>query len=448
MKTFLTATSFLVSFIIRMGFVNAQTVSFEDIWRTVHSSSSAQEAAALKTQSMEEGASRAQNHWLPRVYLDARSYQTNDPGPSLLGLLEQRKIEAADFYPDSLNRPGSQTFTRGALGAELALFEGGMKQAQVSMYKHMVRAEKLTASQIEIEQYAQSSLAYGSIASIKKQKQKLQALNSEVSRLIKGYQLGQKSNPVGYSGLLGMKSLANRITGLIDHLEAIEKASYGALKEMGVQDVNWAPHIIEAKRFVDDYISDGFPKNEATQSYKSLANAEGVQALEATSKMERARYLPRVGAFAESYVFNGSRDTANGYMAGIYLQWSLFDPSDFGRHKEAKLNAMAAEKFNQASLQQENTERVSLYEAEMALRSNLSRLDESDRLLTEQTQVSLKLFKNGSIGALQFVEILNRRTDLISQQFEAELGLLKTVSTRVTKSKFEIPTRVTKRSQR
>jgi hypothetical protein len=254
---------------------------------------------------------------------------------------------------------------------------------------------------------------------------------------MKNYQLGQKSNPVGYSGLLGMKSFANRVAGLIDQWQAQEKAAFAVLREMGIQDQSWSPQNLETREFIDQYFP--IPSSLEKASYKSLAQTQGVKASQEASKMERAKYLPRVGAFAESYLFQGSRDTANGSTAGLYLQWNLFDPSDYGSYSEAKLKALAAEKMNQASIQQEKAERSALVEEQQSLRANLNRLADSDRLLAEQSRVSTTLFKNGSIGALQFVEILNRRTDLIAQETEAELALLKATAALVSKSNFEIP---------
>lgn len=440
MKAQLRTAILLSCLVFRPNFTGAEILSFATVWQKARQSSPAQEAARFKTQSAEAGFSRAGNHWLPRVYVDAKSYRTNDPGASFFGLLEQRKVGTSDFIPDSLNHPEAQTYTRGALGVDLALYEGGSKQAQVQMLNHTVTAEKLNSSQLEVEEYGQAGVAYGTIASLRKQKMKLLSLNEQVSKLVKGYQLGQKSNPAGYSGLLGMKSLAIRIAGLIDQLEAEETASYRVLSEMGIKDKNWAPQDIDARTFTAQFLSVSVSQSsQGDLSHRSLATLEGAKASDEASKMEKARYRPRVGAFAESYLFNGSRETSNGYTAGLYLQWNLFDPGDYGKYKEAKLNAMAAERMAQASLQQESAERQGLVEIEKVSRSNLTKLDESEKLLAEQTSVTSTLFKNGSIGALQFVEILNRRTDLIAQQTEAELSLLKVSATLASKSRFEIP---------
>lgn len=414
----------------------AGTLSFADVWSKISQNSPAQEGARLLSQAADEGKSRVEKHWFPRVYLEARSYNTNDPAAAFMGVLEQRSIASGDFIPDSLNHPDSQTLTRGALGLDLALYEGGMKQAQVKMMDYAAQAEKLGGSQIEIDQYSQSGLAYGSILSLQRQEAKLLQLNKEISRLMTAYQLGQKSNPVGYSGLLGMKSLANRVAGLIEQLQAQEKAAFIALREMGVEENNWTPQGQEPSEFINHYFpSSSLEKN----SYKSLAQIQGVKAAEQAAKMERAKYLPRIGAFAESYLFNGNRDTANGYTAGFYLQWNLFDPSSYGSYSEAKLKAMAADKINQASRQQESAERAALFEERQALHANLVRLVDSDNLLNEQVKVSTTLFRNGSISALQFVEILNRRADLIGQETEVELNLLKTTVALASKSNFEIP---------
>lgn len=433
LKTLIGLVVFFTSFT-----ANSETLSFSDVWKKVSSSSPALQGSKLRVESINAGLSRAENHWLPKVYLDARSYRTNDPGSAFLGLLEQRKVGSSDFSPDSLNQPDAQTFTRGSVGLDLAIYEGGMKEAQVEMYNRLSNSVKLASFQIEIDQYAESGLAYGSIASIQKQKQKLKDLNDEIAKLMKNYQLGQKTNPVGYSGLLGMKSLANRISGLIEQLEAQEKASYSALKEMGLQDPNWTPKTVDVLNFVDQFFSEK-SVDPKTQSYKSQSQTQASLADLEASRMEKARYLPRIGAFAESYLFNGNRDTASGYTAGLYLQWSLFEPSDFGKYKEASLAAQAAVKFSEANLQQENGVRSGLIETDKALRSNLARIEDSDKLLFEQTRISLQLFKNGSINALQFVEILNRRTDLIMQQSDVEIGILKVSSERIQKTQFEIP---------
>lgn len=401
--------------------VKAETLSFETIWSEIKKSSSAMQAADLQKEALREGLSRADRHWLPRLYLDARAYQTNDPSSAFFGILQQRQVTASDFTPSDLNHPSDKTFTQGAIGLDWALYEGGLKSAQVDMYSHSLQAQKFAAQQVELEQFTQTAMAYANIALAEKQTNKLQRINDELNKLIKNYQLGSRSNPVGYSGLLGMKSLANRISGLLTQMKAQGESQKQVLKEMGLNTQEWSPEKIESEKFVEKYLN----VENSERSFKSRALLENVKVSESLTQMEQARFLPRIGAFAESYLFKGDRDIANGYTAGLYLQWSLFDPSDFGRLSESRLKSQASAKYVEASLQQERAERQSYENSIQALHENLKLLSDSDKLMEEQAKMSSVLFKNGSISALQFVEILNRRVDLIDQQTQAESQLLK-----------------------
>lgn len=418
----------------------AQTkeLSFDSIWSQVRNQSPALQSSELQTEATLESQSRASRHWLPKVYLDARSYRTNDPGNSFFGLLEQRSLKQTDFNPDTINHPDAQTYTRGALGIDLALYEGGMKSTQVGLLKHAVAAQENTRHQTEVEQYSMVGLSYGSIGILKEQIKSLQSVNIELSRLIKNYQLGSKANPVGYSGLLGMKALANRISGLINQYEAQSKAYYQTLQELGIKDLPWTPRKIETEKFLQKYFVSSTTAQVSAPSFKVEAMKASAKMSEQAADMEKAKFLPRIGAFAESFVFNGHRDTADGYSAGLYLQWSLFDPNHYGSLKEAKLKSMATAKYSEAIAQQERAEHAALSASYEALRANTALLKDSYALLMEQSKMSQTLFKNGSINALQIVEILNRQTDLITQQLEAELGLLKVGVERITKQKFEI----------
>lgn len=434
MKKYSRFVKFVVTVI--MGSPATHATSLSDVWSQIKTNSPAQEASKLQEQSLQESVDRSSRHWLPKVYLDVKAYRTNDPGNSFFGLLEQRKVEQTDFSPNLLNHPESSTYTRGAVGLDLPLYEGGMKTNQTELYKHTLTAQKANTQQIEIEQYSQVSLAYGSIAVLKNQIEKLNAISTEIQKLLKSYQIGQKSNPVGYSGLLGLKSLSNRLTGLIEQFKSQQTSYYKMINVMGYSENQWTPEFENTVKFIDKNMSSQALENG---SYKTDSFSQNAKAASSMADMEKARFLPRVGAFAETYAFKGERDTANGYSAGLYMQWSLFDPADLGRVKEAQLKAQSYTKQVQALLQQETAEKNGATESDQAMRANLKLLDDSDKLLNEQMQVAGTLFRNGSITALQLVEILNRRTDLVIQQIEIETNLLKIAAQKITKTKFEIP---------
>lgn len=433
---------FLIPFLIVTSQARANspnpTLSFVSVWNQINENSTSQEASRLQEKSLNESVVRSSRHWLPQIYLDVKAYQTNEPGASFFGLLEQRALKQNDFNPDLINHPAAQVYTRGALGLDLPLYEGGIRVDEKAMYTHELAAQQNMTTQIQLEQYAHVGLSYGSIAVLEQQKNRLQALNTEVLQMIKSYQLGSKSNPVGYSGLLGMKSLSNRLMGLINQYEAQRKSHYALLSEMGLQNQEWVPEAVGSNIFVRRYFSEFSKLEKSAVSYKIESARENVLVTEQVASMEKAKFLPQVGAFAESTVFRADRDSATGYNVGLYLKWNLFDPSSYGRHKEAQLKSRAVAKFSEAAEQQEGAERTALTEQISSLRQNLILLDESYNLLAEQSRVTRTLFNNGSINALQFVEILNRKADLITQQCEAELGLLKVASQVITKQKFNI----------
>ena len=416
----------------------ADSLTFPTVWNEINGSSPAQEASRLMTESISESRDRASHHWLPKLYLDARAYQSNDPGDNFFGLLEQRSLQQSDFNPSSINYPGVNTFERGAIGAVLPLYEGGMKTAQTDMLTHSATAQQLSTSQVQIEQYSQVGLSFGSIGIIAIQQTRFAELKGEIEKLLKNYKLGNKSNPVGYSGLLGIQSLGNRLSGLMNQYEAQRKAYYAALREMGVKESDWKPEIQNTRNFVEKYFLNRPVQVDVNLSYKLKAMRESVIAGEEAVKMEKARFLPQVGAFAETYTFNGSRQDANGYNAGLYLKWNLFDPADYGAMGEAKLKAASAKKYSEALEQQERAERAALTENIKTLIDNIKLLDDSYQLLMEQSKVTGTLFQSGAINALQIVEVMNRRADLIQQQCEAELGLLKAATQAITKQNFDL----------
>ena len=417
----------------------AQTLSFDEVWKDIQKSSLAIKASNLQVEAMEDSKSRASRHWLPRVYLDGRSYTTNDPGNSFFGILSQRSLQQADFSPDAISHPDAKNYMRGALGVDFALFEGGMKSAQVDVFKESLDAQKLQKNQIQLDQFVEVGKSYGSISTLERQKEKLNTLSDQLQKMIRGYQLGSKSNPVGYSGLLGMKALGNRLSAMLSNYEAQLKSHYGVLRELGLERTTWKPESIEVREFVQSHFSS---QKSDGDSFGLKAQNHQAKAAEHMSKMERARYLPRVGLFAENSMFHGDRDTANAYTAGVYVQWSLFNPDDYGRYGEARLKAMAAKAGVEALGQQERAAVLSMNEQKEALENGLKLVNESDDLLVEQTKTTQTLFRNGSISALQMVEVLNRRVDLIDQQSQMELGLLQVSGELLKKEQVNLEAKV------
>jgi outer membrane protein TolC len=430
----------LISFIFSNAlYAKDNSFDFITVWKSILSNSNMIKATDFELESAELQKQRAARHWLPTVYLDAKTYNTNDPGAAFFGLLEQKSLKATDFDPASLNSPKATSFSRGALGLDLVLYQGGFSTEFATLQSENVRQKEYEKKQKIVSLYSEVVKLYAGVGVLDQQEQKLNKVNTVIEKILKNYQLGSKSNPVGYSGLLGLKSLSLKIKGLVTLYKNQIESFQTALHEIGFTEKKWHAQMENVTSFVNTYsVAKGLSESEA-ESFNSEAFKIKKQMSEKAIELERARFLPKVGVFAENYIFSGDRDSASGYTAGVYLQWNLFKADDYGLIKEGQLKAKSAERYYLANKEQETAEYKAKKMMVNALRENLELINESESLLNEQTQVAETLFRNGSINVLQFSELLNRKVDLITNQTELIQKYITTQAEALTKVKFNPP---------
>ena len=407
---------------------SAEVVDFRTVWNEVRGAATGLKAAESAKLAQEGDSQTARRHWLPRVYAGAKVYQTNDPGASFFGVLSQRAVTSADFDPARLNHPEARTYTMGSVGVDLPLYEGGMRSANGDMQKELLAAADEHMRVTELQHYAETARMYGTFLAERDRERRLLRVRDDLDELLKRYELGNKANPVGYSGLLGLKTLRNRVVGLLAETRAKVSAVGRGLEAMGFRRAeSWTPEKINVPDFIATYLRDADSADSARVREAQLK----ADSLEQVVQMEAARTLPRVGVFGEQSFAAGDRDRASGYSAGLYLQWNIFDPSDSGRSSIARERAVSARYQVDALAANERAERQGMAAAAEALDENLKIMASSEELLDEQAKVASTLFRNGSISALQMVEVASRRTDLIVDRSEAELRLVEVKAERV-----------------
>lgn len=416
--------SFVGTFISFSSLAHADELSFEEIWQKIE-----REAPALKSLQSEVSASdqadtRATLTWLPRIYTLARAYSTNDPAASFFGNLSQRQITNSDFDPSTLNHPASHLYKQGSIGLDLPLFEGGARLAQIKGASATLKAKSWEFTSLKNKLFAEAAVYYSSLLALTEQKRQVEALTASTESILSSYKVGTQSNPVGYSGLLGLKNLKNRLTGLLADIDAKISIQKLHLAEMSLDlPASWKPKADRAKSFVDRYLSP----TEETPKPSALQSAElHVQAIDQMGNIERSKYLPRLGVFAQGDLTSGNRDTSTSYTAGAYLQWDLFSPANYGVVSQARYTAQAAQASLEAIRRNLKSQRESAKAALKALQLNLKLLDESVDLLEKQTKTAKNLFQSGALNALQLAELLNRRADLIENRTRTELTLAET----------------------
>jgi hypothetical protein len=381
---------------------------------------------------------RAKRHWLPRVFVNARSFQTNDPALSFMSVLNQREIASPDFSPDSLNHPSSKFYHHISLGVDLPLYEGGSRQVKVTASEKLLESEKLSQVASSIELFAEAGQLYAALITLIHEQIELENLSSVIGTVINRYQIGSRTNPVGYSGLLGLKSLRNKIDGLIEQNRAKNQATRSSLSVLADNlPSDWVPESnLSILGFLDNYFPNLNTALNASKTDPTRIPSEGkgsaaiqslrlkADAADAAVAGHSVRFLPRIGLFGESALTRGDRATGSSATAGLYLQWSLFDPENSSVSQEARLTANIYKRQTEAMTERENISNAIANAKGVAAEKNLALLNSSSQLLTEQTEITRGLFQNGSINALQFIEVLSRRLDLINAQSETESALI------------------------
>ena len=430
-------------------------VEFSEIWNLVIENSHTLKAVSYEEKSAEIAKNRAGKHWVPRVYSDLRSYNTNDPAMNFFSTLGQRSATDADFStkstrsrisnyvdtsnnlyttpnyntlnlfaPDTLNNPGSNTYSRGTIGVDLPLYEGGSKTNISKMTEKKLEGKKKEREFSIQNEYFSSVFTYSSIVVMSNYLKKMIELNKIVDGVQKRFQL--KGSPIGYSGYLGIKSLQNYIKGS----KEIVRAQILSLREnleitTGKKISNWTPKDDNVVQFSDRYLliqnlENENPELKITKAYKSYSEGAAIQI-----DAEQARHLPKVGIFGEANAYNGSRDTATSYNAGLYVQMNLLSPTDLGIIEETKQNSLAIKERVEEMKIKDKVRFNSLMRMEKSLKENLLLMNETQKLQEEQVVNSQNLFSTGSINILQLAEVLNQITEFYRKKAEVETEYLR-----------------------
>lgn len=400
--------------------INGETLQFSRIWEKIKSNSPSQKAAASEAEAAVISKNRSGRHWLPTIYADAKAYTTNDPAVTFMSNMGQRGVTQEDFIPDNLNNPGSGNYQKGTLGLDLPLYEGGAKTEAARAMEKLADAKKYQSSSVYLNEFSTAASAYGQIIVLIKISEELKSMSGRVDSILANYQGGLRSNLVEYSGILSLKALQNRIKVHLAENESRTSALRVYLEKMSGNTLgtDWTPHKEDVILFAENYMKAENLTAEGSfgvKAYQSMAESSANRA-----EAEKAIFLPKVGLFAETNIYNGKRDTADSYTAGFYIRMNIFSPTDYGAVKQAELESDAFKyKAKDAKLKGE-IELNRLYTFADILKKNISLMKENTTLMNELVRNSQKLFSSGAIKSFQLVDVFSRKTDLIINLASAE----------------------------
>jgi outer membrane protein TolC len=430
-------------------------LSFPDIWALVQKNAPSEQAAEFELQASLMEEERALRLGYPRLYLDARAFSTNDPALSFASTLEQRQIQPGDFSPDALNHPGNPFYQKAALELDWPVYDGGARSSRLQSRGKTVLAKTFGQKTGSLDLYVETASLFGSVLIFDQQENRLQKLLETVQNVLAGYRIGVKTNPLGYSGRLGLETLINQITGTLAENNALMNEARMALGEkagglpgpvFGSTDPQvgkWNPQPEPGGPDILNFVKSALtppasgPEKEGSPQVRML-DAEA-ESLAWEIENEKAKKGPRAGIFSEAALNHGDRDAASSYVLGVYLRWDLFAAENYKKGEQAEASALALKAKAESFRLNERIESRKASLSAQALEKEISLMSKNLKLLEEQSQTSKKLFLNGSINVLQFIEVLNQNFDLFNRLTRAESECLRAGAIRFKSSGAEAP---------
>ncbi|WCL49765.1 TolC family protein [Leptospira sp. GIMC2001] len=426
-----------------------QAIQFADISLSIQKHSFNIMALEKESLAAESGRDRYARHWHPRIYLDARIFNSNDPAVNFFSKLGQRDVRQSDFStqssrnqignyldsnnqpytnlnsntlnllaPDTLNYPGANTYQRGTLGLDLPIYEGGSKSNLAESYDLISSAKKFEKKSVILSEYSTNAGLYAQTIVLNDYKQNLEKIISQINGILGSYQIGSRSNPVGYSGLLGLKTLKNRVIALEEEVDSRKKSIIGHINSVSIDlNENWDVQMEPIQQFLDKHL----PYNHGTKekfteaetiSYLARAMQLYAESSSRMSEIEKAKFLPKLGLYGESNLYSGSRNTSSAYNVGFYVQMNLYNGEDLGSYQEAKLKSEANLDRARDQIRSEDAKKKDLRQRIISIQKQIKLIEDSSKFMDEQVINSRKLFANGSINAMQMSEVIARCIDL------------------------------------
>lgn len=427
---------FTLFILFNSNITNAEQVSLKQVATEILRNSNIKKSNEYSLKAANEESDRTAKHWLPNLYIDNSTYQTNDASKILMGNLSQRSITQNDFVPDTMNTTMSKCYSRSSLGINIPLFQGGAGVASANAAKHLELSKRYDFKQIELTEYSNIAITYISIVSLEKQKEKLLTLKAKVDNFVKQYAIGEKGNPVGYSGLLVLQTLQNKINALMEDNNSKRNLLYTILVELGfTYKKPWQVEHFSVLDHINKYLNYDLSNKD---SFTIISEQEKIDAAKNQVIINKAKNLPNVNLFAENYVFTGSRATKPGYTVGLNFRWNLFNTATYNIESTAKNSYESSRYALLDQKQKENTEIDTLKSQIQSSKNNLTLAIRSEKLMFENIEVSEDMFKNGSINTQVLADSIMKYLDTFVFLYNIELQLIDTYAKKLTKQQINV----------
>lgn len=400
----------------------ADSTTFPKLWEMVISNSPLTKAIILQKKASDKSTERLNRYYLPSFYLNSNLFSTNDPGLTFMNFLSEGQTKQDDFIPSNLNSPSNHIFNQSNIGIDYLVYDSGARAALRRSQEHESKSLENEQKLVLINQYVMTLQYFLNYILSNNYEKELKLINNNLELLIKKYKVGEKSNPVGYNGLLSLKNLQNQIDIINLELNSKIETIKNSLKLLtGNSSINIDPEAISFEKLLSSY---AISTNENTTSFQVNLEKEKALSIKESITQEKSKYMPKIGFFGQENLAIGDRGSQTSYTFGIYLKLYI-NPSEFGGDDEKEIQTRAREK---------NAESIALNDAIILNITNkeidknnikLTLLNKSEEIILEQTKIVFNLYNNGNTNISQISEIINKHIDILNKKYLLKETILK-----------------------
>ncbi len=404
----------------------ANVSNFAQIWRLISEKNPDLKALEQEKKASIAKAEAASSALMPTVYLSGQSIATDNPTIKFMGIMNQRDISQNDFMPQNLANYDWQIVHQYAVGVQMPIYEGGGSHARSAAFNSAAEAKEWQSLATKNHLYFRAASSYGLLIILQNQKKAIKVLNERIQGLIGKYRLGNKNNPLGYSGLLGLKNLIIQLEGADTQITAERQIHIGTLKTLsGTAENIEVGEGDKLDAFLNNHLNikrsspDSLPPS-------AMAMKKASEAAQAEVDVVNAMYKPQFSAFAETGATAGVRDIEPSSTFGLALSWTLYDASKNSRQNAGRDSAAALSFKSDGEMLKVQLETEEINQRLISLKTGENLLKSSEMILEDQIKVTLNLFHSGVVNVLPVVDIFSHKVELLKKQFETEKQLLQT----------------------
>ena len=407
-------TTFFLGMIFTRTVAQEKTefLSIKEAVNAVISNNSAVQSAKIDEAIAQEKYKQTNAGFLPQVNFSYSALATNNPLNVFGFKLQQRTVTAADFNPDLLNHPsGTSDFTtkievqQPLLNMD-AVYMKKSALVQIESYQYKTSRTKEYLAFETQKAYYQLQLAHQAIGVWEESLSTVKSIYEFTNNRFK-QGLIQKSDLLNVEvQALDIESKLNEAKANV--LNASDYLSVLMNKPMGVS-------------YKTDTLQQSLPDGEIELNIPGkrtdfLAIEKAIEATGLMIQSSKMKLLPRVNAFG-SYQLNDKKFTgfnANSYMAGIQLNWNIFDGNNIKRQVSGLQLEQDKLGVQLHSMQQEN--QMMLDKGYRDLANAIFKIKQQNAAIS-QSDEALRILQNRyKEGLLNTTDILTAQTQLSQQK--------------------------------